>query len=108
MLSRDDLARAVRTNDALSEAGGDATPRILFDLGVDPMAAVYVAEQRALRVALLHSGWTPLDLRRLAEEDAGRHVYPSAEQNALIPVYAGVWVDALATGIRACDEAHKP
>lgn len=103
-LNREDLAAACRANDALVDAGGNVTA-LLAELQVDPMASVYVAEQRALRVAMLHSGVPPHLIAT-----AARHGVPFVpklhkRQRDLIPIYAGVWTDGLICGVRAYYDA---
>lgn len=95
MLDRGDLTAAVLTNDRLVE-GGTPVPAILMTLGIEPMGATYVAEARALRMALLASG---ADLR------LGEAPRLQKRQRDLIPVYAGIWTDGLAAGIRAYYDA---
>lgn len=97
-LTRDDLAAACSRNDLVVDAGG-SVPALLMNLGVEPQGCVYVAEQRALRVALLHSGVMPT---RFSTATA-RSLHKT--QRDLIPVYAGVWIDGLVAGVRAYYEA---
>ena len=99
-LTRSDLADACQRNDIIVDAGG-SVPGVMMTLGVDPMGAVYVAEQRALRVALLHSGVTPAILRAVAQRDAVIPLKLHKRQRDLIPIYAGVWTDGLIAGVRA-------
>ena len=103
-LNRDDLAAACSHNDRIVDAGG-SVPAILLTLGVDPTAAVYVAEQRALRVAMLHSGVTAGDLYRAATLGAAFKPKITKTQRDLIPVYAGVWTDGFCTAMRAYFDA---
>lgn len=107
MLSRDDLAAAARMNDEAVDRGLPV-PALMMNLGIDPRGAVYVAEQRALRYALLQSGWTLADLQALAAGSEPRPVKLPREQLDMIPVYAGIFLDGLTAGVRASDEAHKP
>lgn len=93
-LSREDLAAACSTNDRAVDAGG-SIPMLLMGLHVDPASAVYVAEQRALRIALLASGVPPADF------PTATYGSLSIIQRELIPVYAGAWLDGLATALRA-------
>lgn len=102
-LNLDDLAAACRCNDAELDAGG-SVPTLMLNLGVDPTGAVYVAEQRALRVALLASGVSPELLASKAAFVVTPHMLHKRQRD-LIPIYAGVWTDGLATGIRAYHDA---
>ena len=100
MLGRDELSRAVRLLDATSDAGNDL-PTILEFLEVDSRGAVYVAEQRALRVAMLRSGVNPIELRALTARGAAFVPKLTERENAMIPIYAGLWLDGLAAGVKA-------
>lgn len=99
-LSRDELAAAVRLNDDHADAG-ETTAAILADLGADPQAALYVAEQRALRVALMFEGWTRSELALMAQGLKPRKVKLSPEQVAYLPIYSSIWIDGLAAGMRS-------
>lgn len=105
-LNRKDLVAACRANDEAVEAGG-SVPAVLMALGVDPMSAVFVAEQRALRTALFQSG---IDLNKLMEalqrgEAVAIQGSLKRRERDLIPVYAGAWTDGLLTGVRAVHTA---
>lgn len=105
MLNRDDLAAAVRVNDEKVDAGVHY-PAIMKELGLDPTGTVYVAEQRAIRIALLQSGVTPEELRQAARGEHLIEAHVAPAQRLLIPLYASAWMDGLAGGIRAFDHAY--
>lgn len=103
-LNREDLAAAARQNDRIVDAGGSIPP-LLMTLGVEPMSAVYLAEQRALRVAMIHSGTNPRALQAAAERGIAFTPKLDPRQSELIPVYASLWVDGLACALRAYMDA---
>jgi hypothetical protein len=102
VFNRADLAASVSKNDAIVDAGGSLVG-LLEKLLVEPPAAFYVAEQRALRIGALHSGISPAILRRAAAEGAA--VKLTKRQRELMPIYAAAWLDGLAAGIRAVQDA---
>lgn len=97
MLGRDELSAAVRALDDASDAGVDL-PTTLASLGIDGQGALYVAEQRALRVGLLFEGWTEEELRLMASGVNPRRVHIDSSIQVLLPTFAAVWLDGLATG----------
>ena len=105
-LNRTDLASACRANDQVVDAGG-SMPAVLMTLGVDPMSAVYVAEQRALRTALYQSGINLVELMEAISRGEQVRLEGALDdrERDLIPVYAGSWIDGLAAGVRAYHDA---
>jgi hypothetical protein len=105
-LSRDEIASAARANDDRVDQG-EALAAVLTDLGVDPQSAIYVADQRALRVALLFEGWTRSELALMAQGMKPRRVKLSPEQVAYMPIYSGIWIDGFAAGVQACHTKRR-
>ena len=105
-LNRDDLSAAARANDQVIDAGG-SMPAVLMNMGVDPMSAVYVAEQRALRTALYQSGINLVELMEAVSRGEQVRLEGALDERErdLIPIYAGSWLDGLVTGVRAYHDA---
>lgn len=97
MLNRDDIARACRHNDAIVEESGDL-PGFFTERDVDFDGLTYLAEQRALRVAMILDGQDPNPSRP-------RAISLPPHLNALMPMFASLFIDGFAAGRTA---EHDP
>lgn len=92
-IGRDELAEASRYLDAMSEE--HPVPFIVERYGVDIDGLVYVAQQRALRAAMVLDGQDP----RLLSRTELSSVKLSPEAEALMPTLAAVVLDAIMVGL---------
>ena len=99
MLNRDDIARAARYTDALSEEIG--FEGVLKRYGVDKDGLLYMQEQRALRHALIYEGRNPANL----PQDKPVAIQLTSASRRLMPMFGASWVDGFITGLRA---QHDP
>lgn len=107
MINKRMLAAAARALDEQAEQGVEL-PDALELLDIDSRSAIFVAFQRALRVALLFDGWSEEELSMLSRlRDTPTDVPPglSPEQKALIPVYASLWMDGAAIAAKAVKDS---
>lgn len=97
MIGRNELAEAVRYNDALSEeAGGEGLPAMLASLGIDVGGATYVAYQRALRGLVMVKGGDAETWGAIASVRG-----LTKEQQDILAALAGMFVDGLVAHARA-------
>lgn len=109
MLGRVALSQACGLNDEVQTAGIEDEDAVLLQLGVDPRGIRYVAEQRALRAGLLFEGWSEVELDLMAREGIrARDVHFSPEVQAMLPVYAAIWIDGVKAALRAQGIKHLP
>jgi hypothetical protein len=101
MIGKDQLAEAVRYNDAISEEGR-GLPRLLADLGIDAEGATYVAYQRALRALALVKGGDPEVWGGIAALGG-----LTAEQQAILSTLAAAFLDGLAAHARAAQTGGR-
>lgn len=102
MMGRSDLATLCSLLDAKCESGMTVEV-IMAGFDIDPMAAAYVSEQRALRVALMLDGWTPGEIRALGNNGEAKRarVRLSPTAQALMTNLCATWLDGFATGLAA-------
>jgi hypothetical protein len=98
-IKKEQLAAAVRAADNLADIGtsmGD----ILKQRGIDPTDALFVAEQRALRMVLVLEN-------RLKEVDQTRlsPVSLSARERKVQAQFASIWLDGLLAGVKTGKES---
>ena len=91
MITRADIAKAVREADAEAEGGDFAS--YWRDRAVDLNGLSYVAEQRALRICMIMQGLRP-DLDRPVE------VRMTKTMKDLFPLFAGAFMDGFAAGLK--------
>lgn len=98
MIGKDEIAKAARdADDQASELG---LPGWCEANGVDLTGLLYVAEQRALRAAMVMEGQDPRTLSRT--EFSVVELKPSSK--ALIPFLTSVILDGFAIGVTAKEE----
>jgi len=95
MIGKDELAESARYMDALSEEHGFEMWADLSNL--DPDGLMYVAEQRALRAAMLIDGQDPTLLSRTEKTT----ITLSPEVQKLMPHLAGLSMDGIGIGLHA-------
>ncbi|MFL5861148.1 MAG: hypothetical protein ACJ780_10245 [Solirubrobacteraceae bacterium] len=98
MIGKDQIAEACRYLDALSEEGHEFED-LLRERGIDPEGLFYVANQRAIRAAMIATGGDPRTLPR----DRMSTVNLSPEAKALLMPLTLAWLDAFVAGRVACD-----
>lgn len=90
------LADAARENDERTDAGAGVED-VARELGVDPKELTHVAEQRALRAVVVQfRGKVGLD--QMAREG---QVNLGHTERAALTVYAAMYIDGIAIGLRA-------
>jgi hypothetical protein len=93
MISAEDLAFSARYQDAISDEHGHEK---VFELGnVDADGLQYIAQQRALRVAMLLDGMNPRELSRTEKteitlSEMAQHLMPSLTALAMDSIMIGV------------------
>jgi hypothetical protein len=98
------FAQAARNLDAIAEERGvDAA---LEHASLDPKAAKQIADQRAVRMALLATG-DGEKLADLVRRNAVSTVELTDAQKKLVPLLGSVYLDAMATTHLAGTEAHQ-
>jgi hypothetical protein len=98
MIGQDDLSLSARYMDALSdEYAGDDQGWVANLLNTDPEGLVYVAQQRALRAAMILDGQDPRALSR-TEKTAIRL---SPEIDNLMPALTALSIDGMTIGLHA-------
>jgi hypothetical protein len=102
VLDREDIARVVRTLDS-STMSGTSVESILARLDCEPSAPAYVAEQRALRVALIWEGWTLSELEAMADRMQPRRVKLDT-MAPFLSSFAGLWLDGFVAGLKAKED----
>lgn len=102
MLTRDELAGACRINDERSLTGIEP---LLLHLGVEPRGSIYVAEQRALRQALVYEGWSPSEIALMASGVKPSRIRLGATL-VYMPGFSAMWLDGLAAARRATLLGH--
>ena len=95
MIGKDELAESARYMDAISEERG-------FNgwadtMKVDGEGMVYIAEQRALRAAMIIDGQDPTKLSRTEKTT----VHLSEEVQKLMPHLVGLNMDGMGIGLHA-------
>jgi len=95
MIGQDELAESARYMDALSEEHGFTDWARLMSL--DPEGMMYVAEQRALRAAMLMDGQDPTLLSRTEKTK----ITLSPEVQKLMPHLTGLSMDGMGIGIHS-------
>lgn len=95
-ITRDKLNAACRAHDNAADTGA-TLPEILAKRGVDVKDAMYVAEQRALRIVLHTSGRPAPDPTKLTRVEL------SAQEQHLLAVLMSTWIDGFAVGIKATE-----
>ena len=98
MIHRDDLALAARHLDAMAEEQGMEYVVRLHKL--DEEGALYVAEQRALRTAMMLDGQDPGALSRTEKTP----VTLSNEARTLMPHLTALSLDGIMIGIRTAQQ----
>jgi hypothetical protein len=93
MINRDELAESARYLDARSEEL--ETLDLIKKDGIDPDGIVYIAEQRALRCAMILDGQDP----RLLSRTEKTPVALSPEIKAMMPHLIGLSLDGMLIGI---------
>jgi hypothetical protein len=98
-ITKDQLAAACRAQDNLADIG-TAMGDILKQRGIDPADALYVAEQRALRMVLVLEN-------RLKEVDQTKlsPVSLSARERKVQAQFATIWLDGLVAGVKTGKES---
>lgn len=97
MINRLNMMEAARYNDAqLAELGDDLHEWGKVN-GIDLVGLAYVAEQRAIRMAMVDEGRDPT---RLSQTHYST-VTLSAASQARIVTFASCWFDGFAAGVRA-------
>ena len=100
MIGRAELAEACRRNDA-QLAAGNVLDEVLRDLDVDPRAAAFVAERRAIRHALLFEGWTEIELNALGDHVRSSRLRIDPATQFFVPTFAACFFDGMAALKRA-------
>ena len=95
MITQDDLAESARYMDALSEEHGFEKWAELQS--IDPEGMAYVAQQRALRAAMLLDGQNPSALSRVVKTK----VVLSSRVLDLLPALTALAMDGIGIGISA-------
>jgi hypothetical protein len=95
MIGRNELAEAARYNDAISEERGFEGWARSYD--VDPEGLQYIAEQRALRVAMLIDG---IDPRKMSRTEM-THVALTPEVRELMTSLTALAMDGIGIGLAA-------
>ncbi len=90
MITKEQLADACRAHDNAADTG-TTLPEALSKRGVETNAAVYVADQRALRMVLGMRG---------EASTASRRVMLSQEEEKLMMRFAAMWLDGLVVGLK--------
>ena len=101
MIGQDELAESARYVDALSEEHSfEGWAKIE---GVDPDGLLYVAQQRALRAAMLMDGQDPTKLSRTRKTK----VVLSKPIRDLLPALTALAMDGIGLGISAGQRASR-
>jgi hypothetical protein len=100
MITLSELSSAARANDHLA-AAGVPLDEILIDLNLEPSSLIRAAEQRALRVALLHDGWSELEIDALGGLIQPRTVRVEEATNFWMPTFTALVIDGAAMIRRA-------
>jgi hypothetical protein len=100
VISRSELSAAARRNDALV-AAGVPIDRLLADLNMEPRSLISVAEQRALRIALLHDGWTETELDVMGSMLRPQRVRLEEATRFWMPTFCALVIDGAALVRRA-------
>jgi hypothetical protein len=101
MIDLDDIARAARYADALAEEIGFEAVFARFDLDKDGL--LYMQEQRALRMAMIHEGRDPRRLSR--SQPVSVQLRPASRR--LMPAFGAAWLDGFLTGFTSKhDSSH--
>lgn len=83
--------------------------QLLKDLHINAADAKHVAEQRALRMALLWEGWSPEEIIALAHHMEPRRLKLDSSALVFMPTFAVLWLDGFAAGVKAQQEdSHGP
>lgn len=98
MLTQSDLVASCRSLDALT-ADGVPVDAVLIRNDVDPRAAAYVAEWRALRIALLYDGWTETEVDAMSEEMRPNRMRLSLASQFWMPAFSAIYLDGLTSGL---------
>lgn len=97
MITKEQIAAACRAHDNAADMG-ESMPEILAKRGIDARDAIYVAEQRALRLVLLASGRPMPDPTRMSQ------VALSASERKMFTQLTVMWLDGLAVGVKISEE----
>ena len=92
-ITKSELAEAARNTDALTEEYG--LQETLRRRGIDLAGVMYIAEQRALRAAMLFDGQDPTELSRT--ETTQVQLSPRAQE--VMAILQAVALDGVAIGI---------
>lgn len=105
MINRHDIAAVASGLDDRAEVEG--VEGILGNLDIEPMQATYVAEQRALRAALLFDGWTPSEIAALGINGEHRRVRLSPQAEQMMTSLMASWLDGFVTGLHIHTEGSE-
>lgn len=100
MIGRDELAESARYQDALSEEHG--WEEFCKVVGVEPMGLHYIAQQRALRMAMLLDGQDP----RLLSRTEKTAVTLSDRATDMMPNLAALAMDGIVIGLHAARKSR--
>jgi len=95
VIGKDELAESARYLDALSDE--HELDSVAHMLSLDPEGLMYVAEQRALRAAMLLDGNDPRKLDRTQKTQ----VTLSEEASSMMPLLTSLMMDGVCIGIHA-------
>ncbi len=98
MIGKNEIAEASRNADAITEEHEDL-PGYWRERGVEIDGLTYVAEQRALRAAMMLDGQHP-------NQAPGSTVRLSAEAEKLQPLLAAVFMDGFVAGFTVKNNEH--
>jgi hypothetical protein len=91
VIGRDEIAEVCRNNDAIAEEHHDL-PEFYREYGVDILGLAYVANQRALRAAMILDSQNPNLIRP-------KEVHLSTHIQMLLPMFASIFMDGFTAGL---------
>lgn len=95
MIGKTEIAQAVCDSDAHTEEYPDDYPAFWRTLGVDLDGLTAVAHQRALRMCMSMDGHPPMNWG-----EGARTVALTPESAALLPMFAALFMDGFAAGVK--------
>jgi hypothetical protein len=106
-LTKSTIADAVWASDALADEG-HSLPEIVRMANISFEDAMYVAQQRALRIILMQRGDAAVaQMKRDAYEQYSRTVKLARSEGAQQALLATIWLDAFTAGVRAANATGK-
>jgi hypothetical protein len=104
-LTKSRIADAAWASDALADEG-HTLPEIMRAANISFEDAMYVAEQRAMRLVLAQRGdTTAATLSRDAYEQRHRTYHLQPRERQMMAMLQSIWLDAFTAGVRAANDA---